>query len=509
MSESLGLKFDKFITVDSKAISIVAKLGKLSTLLITKRNQYVTVPKWAKFSRGDDKQIVDMYGHASVLAFARNYFGFQNRASDFADTLHVYTWASDKEQLPALVGANTPPLDELKKVNGKISLTIDGTTKNIDVNLAGKNSHTEIATELQNAVRKNNNAVNGFKDATVAWSSIHNGFVVTAGAGTTFISYASTPTEGNDMSAKLGLSQGEGARLVEPYKKLDTLPHVLVEVSRRNDTYFFITFDFEVDTFDKDLLPIGEWVEASRGQYCVLYSTTQPSMLTQPTFTRKLHGFNGLVLEYTPNLRITNGKSAGIFSSTDYSKPRGNLSFIYNKIEAFRDVSIKDEDQYDTVTNPTKNRSNAYVTARRLTHGYTWYMPGNVMGGDTEHLNVYVSNFVITQYLQQGFAMWLTNNTFPSVSDSTAIQLYANSVMQQCLGIGLMTTVDSLDVDETQQLSATFRKVADATASLVSNGFYTEVGDFDAQQRCVNIKIAYIANVPIRKLCIKLHALRG
>lgn len=509
MSTSLGLKFDKFIAVDSKSLHIAEKLGKLSTVLITKRNDHLVSPKWTAFNRGDDKQIAAYFGNASVLSFAKNYFTFQNRAGDFADRLHVYTWAHDKAQNPALIGGDTPQLDELKKINGKVQFTIDNTSKTIELNFTTKNSHTEIAAEFTTSLKKNNNNVAGFKDATVTWSSIYSAFVITAGASTKTISYAQSPTDGTDVSAQLGLLPADGARVVDAYVKVDTIVDVLEEISTRNDTYFFITFDFEVDTFDKDLMKIGEWVHQQKNQYCILYSSTKAELLKQPTYTNRLHGYNGLLIEYTPNLHTTNGKSAGLFSSVDFSKNRGNISYAYNQVDTFRNISVKEEDAYDTLTNPDKNRANGYVTVRRLTSGFTWYMPGNIMGTDTTHLNVYVANFVIMQLLQQGFASWLSNNKFPSISDSTALRLFSNSIMQQALAKALITPVDSLDVDEVQQLSSIFHNASDAEFNIVANGFYTEVGEFDAVNRCVNLKVAYVANVPIRKLCIKLHALRG
>lgn len=509
MQESLGLKFDKFISVDARSVQVSEKIGKLSTLLITKRHDSITTPKWAVYSREEQDTLPSVYGMASVYSFARNYFSFQNRVGDLPDKLHIYTWAQDKEQAPALVGGRTPSLDDLKKLNGKVSLTIGNVTKTIALNFTGKNSHTEIATEFATAIKKDNNSVDGFKDATVAWNSVHAAFVITAGAGSKSIHFVTTPSDGTDLSGSLGLSAGEGARIVEPYAKVETLAKVLQEVAKRNDTYFYVTFDAEFTNADADLLTAAQWVHDSRGQYCLIYCSSQVSLLTQSTYTHKYHNYNGLVLEYTPNLRLTNGKSAGIFSSVDYSKPRGNLSFAYNKIDVMQGISIKDEGEYDTLTNTAKNRANGYVTARRLTKGYTWYMPGNVMGTDTTHLNVYVGNFMISQLLQQGFATWLSNNSFPSTSDSTALRLFSNSVMQQALNIGLVAPVESLDPEEFQQLSAVFNTMQAAQQSLVANGFYTEIGSYDAAARCVNIIIAYMANVPIRKLCIKLHALRG
>lgn len=505
--ESKGIKLDSFIKVESTPVQRAQKLGKLSTLLVTKRNDYIQVPKWVQVNNIYDT--MKLFQHTSVTDFAKNYFSALNKSKDSPEVLHILTYAVDKDVPPTIVGGNTPPLEDLKKINGKIKLRIDNTEKEITLNFSGKNNHTEIATEFTNAIKQNNNAVNGFKDAEVKWSTPYNAFILKAGAGTKKISFVYSGS-GTDVSALTGLSQDAGARIIDPYPKVDSLSLLLDSISKRNDNYFFVTFDFEVTNYPNDLLTLGEWVHNSKNDYCVIYSTTRAEVTNQPTDLSRFHKYNGLVIDYLSNYRLQNGKTAGLCSSIDYSKQNGNINIAYSSVPEFKDYSIKDEDTYDIITNINKNRANCFVTARRVTDGYTWYMQGNIMGPDTSYLNVYIGFFIIKTKLQMAITDWLTTVRFASATEAHSLELVMANTMREIRSINLISVVDDLDTNERNQIvSLRFSNLDAVERSLATDGFFIEYDSYDAQTQCINVKIVYVANAPVRKVCIKLIPLRG
>lgn len=505
--ESKGIKLDSFIEVESTPIKRAQRLGKLSTLLITKRNDYITVPKWVVLNNIYDA--IKLFQHTSVTDFARNYFGTLNKSKDSPKELHVLTYASDKAVPPTIVGGTTPTLEELKKINGKIKLRMDSTEKEITLNFTNKNDHTAIATEFTNAIKTNNNAVNGFKDAEVKWSSAYNAFIIKAGAGVKKISFV-TPGSGTDVSTLTGLSEDAGARIIDPYDKIESIGDLLQTVSDRNDTYFFITFDHELQNYPADLITVGQWVHDSQNDYCVIYSTTRAELASQPTDASRFYNYNGLVIDYLSNLRAQNGKTAGLCSSIDYSKASGNINIAYSSVPEFQDYSIKDESQYDNITNIKKNRCNTYVTARRVTEGYTWYMPGNIMGSDTVYLNVYIASFVIKTRLQMSITDWLTTTRFASVQEATALEMIMANAMREIRSINLISIIKSLDTTERNQIEAmNFSSLDTVEKALTTDGFFIEYDSYDPDKQCINVKVVYVANAPVRKVCIKLIPLRG
>lgn len=505
--ESKGIKLDSFIKIESTPIQRAPKLGKLATLLVTKQNDYSVVPEWVQVGNVQDTQ--KLFGNSTVTSFAKNYFSALNKSKDAPETLYILTYPDSKAVPPSIVGGTTPSLDELKKINGKIKIRMDAVEKEITLNFANKNTHTEIATEFTNAIKTNNNAVNGFKDATVKWSTPYNAFIVQAGSGIKNISFV-TPGTGTDISDATGLTEGAGARVVEGYNKVDNLDTLLDNITKRNDSYFFITFDFEFTNYPADLTTVGEWVHDSKNDYCVLYSTTRREVTTQPTDTSRFHNYNGLVIDYLGNYKYQNGKGAGLCSSIDYSKQNGNINIAYSSVPEFLPFSIKDEDTYDIITNINKNRSNCFVTARRVTEGYTWYMQGNVMGQDTSYLNVYIGFFVIKTKLQMYITDWLTTVRFASATDAHSLELVLNNAMRELRSINLISIIDSLDTSERNQInSMRFSNLNSVEKALTTDGFFIEYDSFDSKNQCINVKIVYVANAPVRKVCIKLIPLRG
>lgn len=505
--ESKGIKYTNFVEISHQPVKTPDKLGKLPTVLITKMTDALTTPEFISITSANEAQ--RYFGQGSVYHFSRNYFTFINRGGDSPDVLYVYTWAHQKAQAPALIGNNTPSLEELKKINGKFNLTMDTTAKTIVVDLTTKNTHTDMATALTEAIKKGNEAVNGFKDAEVKWSSVYNAFILTAGSGVTRLFHASTPSDGTDVSQKLGLSEDTGARLIDPYQKVDTITQVLDNLAQRNDNYFILTFDYEVTQFPQDLVPIGTWVNDQGGNYLVNYVTTQSKMVTQYNATESLKKFNGLAIEYTPNLQATNGKSCGIMSSIDYSKINGNINIGYTQVPEFIEYSIKDESSYNNITQLPKNRGNTYVTARNITEGYTWYQPGNVMGHETSSINIYSGNFVIKSILEKELVTWLTYNKFPSTADIGSLELYVISIMTNVRGINLITLLDTLRPEEAIQIQNNFSNLGQVESNLKTDGFSVEITGYDKNKKCVNIKLIYVINTPIRKICIQLLPFGG
>lgn len=506
--ESLGMKYDELVSVVSKPITQAEKVGKFPTLLITKRHDSLVNEVIQKITSPAEAEA--LYGiNTSVSAFAKNYFNFQNRLGDFPDLLHVYTWAHDKGQNASLIGNNTPELDDLKKVNGKFKLTIDSTTKEITLDLTQKNSHTEMAEAFKTAIQTNNNAVNGFKDAEVKWSSIYNAFIIIAGAGASVI-HPLTAGSNDDISGKLGLTAGEGARSIKPYNKIDDILDALTALKTRNDSYVIITFDFEFESF-KDVDAVADWVNETRGDYLILYVSSKGEIKSQPTFSSHLHKYSGFMLEYSNNLRQTNGRSAGALSSMDLSKVNGNINVGASLAPDMYNTSIKLSNEYDIITNVDKNRANCYVTFKDITSPRTMYQPGNIMGYDTPHVNVYLSNRYIKASLQDELAEWLARAVFPSTQDTPAIELILHTVMQRMRASNLISTLDSKGMDELEKLQVRpfVTNVETVDQALKNDGYFINVAGYDAQTRCMNVNLIYVSNVPIRKICIRLMPLRS
>lgn len=500
--KNIAIKYDKIFEVTSKVVKRRPTVGKLSTLLITKYDDKFPTERWNKFTNYDE--VKRSFPLGAVRDFAKNYFNFISKTGEVADELHVMTWdAADKPV--ALIGGKTPELTELKKLNGKVKFTFGTNSHDIDINLTGKNSHTEIATTIQTAIKTKNN-VDGFKDATVTWSTTSHSFIIKAGASVDTILYPSSPDSGTDISNKLGLTEGEGARIINPVKKLKDIEEVLETVARYNDTYYIVTLSYELDDIN-DLEKIGEWVCSSNFEYLFLYTTTKQEVIKQYNYLEKFHDYTGLMVEYFPSTKPA-GFSAGMISSMNLSKSNSNINLSFNDAKKFDEYAISDDIE---LKNLLANKANSIAKFGRTAEPNVWYYDGT-MFGNIISTNVYVGHSYIKFSLQQAFANYFSSASFVGLYNKVTqnqIVSIGQSILQQATISNILPGSVELSEAEKIELTTAFgNKAAAAKQILESLGYFIYLDGIDEVKKCMNIKIAYIANMPAKKLCISAFVFR-
>lgn len=501
---SKALKYDLLFSIQSKIMKRQPSVGKLSTLLITKYDDKHPTADYDVYT--SFQEVVKHHPIGTVRDFAHNYFRISNKLGETADTLHIISWTT-ADKPAVLIGGEAPDIELLKKVKGKFNLTINTTTKTIDIDLTGSASHTDMATKIQEAVKKNNNAADGFKDATCVWSTALRAFVLKSGAAGLSIMPLQTPSNGDDVSNKLGLSELEGARSIKKLSKIENIQNLLEKVSKVNGTYYVVTFDFEFDNIS-ELDTLGTWVSSSNFDYLVLYTTTKQEVLKQYNYLEKFHKYTGLMVEYFPN-RKPCGYTPALLSSLDFTKPDSNINIAYNEADMFNDLAITDEDEYN---NLLKNKANSFATFGRTTTPHVWYQDGTIFG-DISTANVYIGNSFIKFSLQQMFANFFNTATNVSSADNrshmTLLGL-VDIVMGNAKAAGLIPLNIKLTDDEKMQLNTIFgRNAKSAIETCEQNSYYAILENIDLKQRCANIKIAYIANIPLQKICVNNFIIRG
>lgn len=203
-----GIPLDWLVNVTSKGVRDAFSLSKLPTLLITKTTSLPS-PRWNKFY--DSTQVGKVLGiDTEAKKFADNYFAFTSKKSSKADLLNVLIY-NDGDLAPYLLGTRADSLEKLKTLNGKFSISINGTPKDVEVDLTEANSYSDVATKLKEAINvAGAGTIDAFTKANVTFNTQTSGFIVKGGAlgeGTT-ISTISAPTSGTDISGGLGLSGG-------------------------------------------------------------------------------------------------------------------------------------------------------------------------------------------------------------------------------------------------------------------------------------------------------------
>lgn len=501
--KNVAIKYDKVFNVSSKVIKKQPSVGKLTTLLIRKHDSKLPHSRWEKYSSYEEVQ--KHFPPGSTNNFAKNYFQFKSKTGETTDLLHVMTWDTNDVK-PSLVGGKTPDLAELKKLNGKAKFTINKVSHDLQIDLSNKNSHTEIATVIETALKTKNN-VNGFKDASVTWSTVTQSFIVTAGANSESIFYVSSPDDGTDISSKLGLSEAEGARITEPLPKLKDLSEVLNTLSKYNDTYYVVTLDYELTNIS-ELDTIGDWVKRSDFDYLFLYTTTDSKVLTQYNYLEKYHKYTGLMVEYFPTLAPA-GFTAGMLSSMNLNKQNANINLAFNDASYFKDLAITDDSQLE---NLKKNKVNSIYKFGRTAEPHTWYYDG-VMFGEVASPNVYLGHSFIKFNMQQMCANFFSSNTFIGLYDDVkhrSLMILLNTVFEKAKSTGLITGVNKLTDQEKVDVDTIFKdKSNSAIQGLETQGYYLTLDGVDEKTNCLNVTLAYMANFPTNRLCINAFIFRA
>lgn len=499
---SQGIRYDRIFSVKSKALPKDPKLGKFSTLVITKYSADIPHSQFTTYS-----SLADVRKHypssTSVARFATNYFGAVNKYNSTPDVLHVMSWTS-ADQKPALVGGDTPLLFMLKKVNGKFRLSIDDKDENITIDLTQCADLNAMATALQTAIRSSNKQE--YKQVTVSWNNTTGSFLIKLGNNGMNIAPLGTPSDGEDVSNKLGLSEGEGARVAEFNKGLKTINDVLSAIQQQNGPYYVVSFDFQFTTM-VDFETCAQWCHESKGDYLIVYHTTDNKTVTQYNFLEKYHKYDGVVVDYYPTMHPI-GYTAGMISCLDFTKARGNANLAFVEATNWRHLAITDEAMYNNIE---KNRANSFVHFNRMTKGHTWYMNGSIFGNFTTSANVYIGNSYIKFLLQHTYANLFNNAIFIGSSKKDDLQqVYAvtNGIFQSAMQANIIPNNLTLTNEEKDKVRTYFGQSAEnAIFSLQSDGYYFELGELDSNS-CLPISVIYVANLPLHRICINSFVLR-
>lgn len=489
----MSLPLSLLIEVNSTSVKDTFTLGKLPTLLIT---QEASVPVGELTYYTSLATLKEAFKSGGVVDFATEYFGFTSKNATKADYLGVFNY-SPTATAGALRGATAPALADIKKVNGKFALSIDG-AKAVDVtaDLSAVTNFTEAATALQTAIRTT--TTGGYKTAEVVFDSTTSGFIIKSGTkgATSSVSPLTSPTSGTDISQKLGLSADEGAVSVAG-KAASTFADVLDKISLANGNSYVITTDFALS--DDELLAFAKWLNASNMRYIGVYSDS--ALLGKDTTT--LQAYNGLLLDYKVGDN-QNALVSAYLSSIDTSKANSNVNIAFNDMSVYANSAVVSESVYNTLS---QKRLNAPCKFGILGQDDTIYMDGSICGTLTDSVNVYfgesVLNFNTQIQLYNMFKSAKIIGTRDTQSQNT-INGYVAEVMEDAVAGGYIARGAELTTTEKSVLVQTF--ASDDMESIYNQiekfGYYFSITDINVAKREITITRAYTANTPLKKLVV-------
>lgn len=502
MQKFLGI--DNIVEVKSLKVSDKFSLDRLNTLAISEfdSSNPQDILKYYK----NAKIVFQNFGSSKVDEFAKIYFGFTSKSLTTPDTLAIFTW--NKDDVGAFLrGDECPDISILKTLNGKAKISIDGVSKDFELDLTGENivSYDNVASAIQTALRSAGD--DGFNNATCIYSSVNNGFII--GSGTTgdqsSITAIKSPDAGTDISRSLGLSDGDKIQIINGRKGMPTLSDALEMIKAINGNYYVITTINKFSNELQDLITFGEWLKNSKDRFLGIYLWDNPQLgVVGSNVTEKFLQFDGLYFDWK-RAENQNAFSSAIISSLDLAKDGGYFNINFNEAPQFLEVAVSEQNAFDAMI---ENRVNAPYVFGEIGSYTTTYGQGLMMGS-IRSANVYVSNSFLKIRMQFAISnLLMQNKTMPlRGGDSIALVLASLSpIFNQAVNNNLIA-VDALTTGEKNIIVQNFKNPDDAITGIEKNGWYFEFDSYDTKKQELCFNYAYIANAPANRFVIKTYIL--
>lgn len=502
MQRFLGIK--NIADVTSISVSDKFSLERLNTLGILKfdaNNPQATINYF--FTK---ESILSTYGVGIEYDFAKTYFGFTSKAVTTPEILGFYTW-NENATSAYLKGARSPSITELKKLNGKFKISIDGDAQDVTLDLSGGgiNSYDNVASAIQTALQAVGSG--GFSSATCIYSTITNGFII--GTGTTgktsSISVISSPSGGTDISSGLGLSAVDSIEIVDGKDAISTLEEALSDIESINGNYYVVTPLFSFAGGEADIAIFGSWLKGSKGRYLGIYLWDNENLGVQGSgATDSLIGYDGLYIDFKKS-SVQNAFSSAIISSMSLGTKGGYYNINFNGADEFLDVAVSTQAEFDGMN---ANRANSFYVFGEIGQYVVSYGQGHLMG-DIDSANVYINNSYLKIQMQFAVANLFESVGVVSLRGGSGVSLLQSSlapIFNNAVNNGLII-VDTLTTTEKNVVTQNFNNPTDAISSLESNGWYLELASVDIAKKQITLNYAYIANAPANKVVIKSYIL--
>lgn len=502
MQRFLGI--DNIVDVKSVGVGEKFSISRLNTLAIVNFDTNNPQPQLKYYTNAKD--ILVRYGTGTEALFAKTYFGFTSKSATTPELLGVYVW--NKTDIGGfLLGAKSPSMEELKKLNGKFAISIDGEEKDIELDLTGEGivSYDNVAGAIQTALRAGGDG--GFSNATCIYSTIRNGFII--GSGTTGenskVSGISSPTDGTDISDDLGLSTDDKIEFVEGKTGIATLEAMLDDLASINGNYYVITPLFKFEDENVSLKTFGSWLKAQKDRFLGIYLWDNKQLgISGSGATDPYLDFDGLYIDWK-RTDAQNAFSSAIISSMELGKRGGYYNINFNTAEEYKAQAVSVQDEFDGMNS---NRANGFYVFGELGQSTTAYGQGHIMGY-TSSANVYINNSFLKIQMQFAVANLFTNSRVIPLRGNAGFSLVKSAlspVFKDGVDNGLIL-VDTLTPLEKNIVIQNFKDGEEAVTNLERSGWYLEVGDINTARKEITLNFAYIANMPANRVLIKNYIL--
>lgn len=344
-----------------------------------------------------------------------------------------------------------------------------------------------------------------FTDASVIYSTQTSGFIISSGTkgADSSISAIESPSAETDISEQLGLSQANGARVINGLDSIPSFTALLDLIQAENGAYYVLQFD--TDLSDDNQLEFAKFINNSSDRFLGIINTQDSAIISQENALQAYLSYNGVLIEYTKD-KSPLGLSAGIISALNFKQNGGNTNIAFNSASAFKNIAITDKAQFKTLE---ANNANSILKFAQIGQSQVWYGMGNIQGTKTNNANVYIANSYLMFQLQFSLANMIDSQGLIGMrgnANESIILAYLQDVFTGGVNAGIIVGGAELNTTEKQTILSAFKKESAITA-IERQGYYYTIDSIDLVNSTINISTAYIANKAVKKLVINNYIL--
>lgn len=401
--------------------------------------------------------------------------------------------------------------------NGGFTVRIDNTDIEVSFDLTGATSYSSVASIIQTALQTS------VESATVAYSSVTGGFIITSGTTgkMSYMGYATAPTaEGvTDLSSILGLSETSGAELSEGADK-ETFAEFCDRVMNANVGGYSITTLEELT--NDEIIEASAWLQTtlnsqSYNTACRLvfdFTGTDTSTAKAVSATLQEMGYTGTVLIYDPYDENVNILDCAICATIDYDVDNGAINFNFQPATGYTAVtslgSVIDYQQGQTNSALMDDLNNNYLSCVYSvgfgSQEQTYYGFGLMTGAfGTE--SIQVDESALEQAIQVSVLNGLSSlNKIPLRGDDAndLVGALLNAPLNKFVKNGVIAVNGTLSTVERASVSQATGN-ANAADALEQTGYFYKIQDLteeDISLQRVRVLICYLASGVVNRLRI-------
>lgn len=367
-----------------------------------------------------------------------------------------------------LLGASvkTTSLEELKKINGSLTVHIDGQAK------TAANLNLSAATGFSDAAAKIGAALTG---VTVQFNEQLQAFKIVSGTTgkNSKVSFATGTT-----ADKLGLSESAGARISNGTvsESVDEMMHGLT-----SSTLNFATFTTVYEPSLNEKLELAKWSNLQNERFLYVGWGKEAAAVQSGNTT----GFGAKLKEaqYSGVCAVYGGldKAAflcGAVASVDFTEREGRITMAF-KGQSGLEVDVNDASEAQILQENGYNYYGAWATANdRFLFLYPGQLPGKWKWIDT-----YINQIRLNSQIQLALMTLLTSaKSVPYNAVGRALQRAAcQDAINEALNFGSIRA--GVELSEQQRAIVNNESGVDAAAQIEGRGYYLHVGKASAQTR--------------------------